>query len=145
MVTLRQARSADYRQLFELYEELNPLDPAPDTREWLIFEKILNNDDLILFVAESTNQLLATCYLNIIPNLTRGGYPYALIENVVTRASHRHQGIGKQLLLYAQAHAWSRDCYKIMLLTGSEDESTHAFYLACGFSGDMKHGYIIRR
>jgi hypothetical protein len=39
--------------------------------------------------------VVATCTLIIIPNLTRGGASYALIENVVTDARHWKRGYGK--------------------------------------------------
>lgn len=145
MTLIRPAHPGDYTQLFALYRELNPEDPTPDEGAQRVFERILESPDLVIFVAESNKTLLATCYLNIVPNLTRGAQPYALIENVVTRATHRGQGLGKQLLRHAQEYAWSRGCYKVMLLTGSEEASTHGFYRACGFSGGIKHGYIIRR
>jgi GNAT superfamily N-acetyltransferase len=50
--------------------------------------------------------VVATCTLIIIPNLTRGGVPYALIENVVTDARHRRRGYGKLILEAAMAAAW---------------------------------------
>ncbi|MBA2779320.1 GNAT family N-acetyltransferase [Billgrantia kenyensis] len=143
MADNRLAHLGDYEQLFTLYRELNPEDPIPDERTRCAFERILESPGLVIFVAESNRTLLATCYLNIVPNLTRGAQPYALIENVVTRATHRGQGLGKRLIRHVQEYAWSRGCYKIMLLTGSEEPATHAFYRACGFSGDSKHGYII--
>ncbi|PMR74332.1 GNAT family N-acetyltransferase [Billgrantia endophytica] len=143
-VTIREAQAADYEPLCDLLRELNPDDPAPDAHTLDAFERITGHTDLTLLVVEAGGQLLATCYLNVISNLTRGGRPYALIENVVTRASHRNQGIGKRLLNHALEHAWSRGCYKVMLLTGSEEATTHAFYRACGFSGDAKQGYVIR-
>lgn len=30
--------------------------------------------------------------------------------------------------------AWEEGCYKAMLMTGSRNPATHAFYEACGFS-----------
>ena len=40
--------------------------------------------------------------------------------------------------------AWKEGCYKAMLQTGSKQESTHAFYRACGFRADEKTGYVAR-
>jgi GNAT superfamily N-acetyltransferase len=40
-----------------------------------------------------------------VPNLTRGGSPYALIENVVTHHDFRKRGFGKQILNFALAAA----------------------------------------
>jgi hypothetical protein len=35
-------------------------------------------------------------------------------------------------------------CYKVMLMTGSRRESTHAFYRACGFDPGEKTAYVIK-
>lgn len=80
----------------------------------------------------------------MIPNLTRGGKPYALIENVVTHANHRGAGFGRMALNAAVERAWEADCYKVMLMTGSKQPSTLAFYKAAGFE-QSKTGFQVRR
>ena len=67
------------------------------------------------------------------------------IENVVTDEARRGQGFGKQVLQAAIEAAWEAGCYKVMLMTGSNEDSTHAFYARCGFSGDDKHAYVAWR
>jgi len=37
----------------------------------------------VLFVLEQAGAVVATTYLNVIPNLTRAARPYAVVENVV--------------------------------------------------------------
>jgi len=76
--------------------------------------------------------------------LTRGGKPYALIENVVTRADFRNRGFGKLVLQAAMERVWEADCYKVMLMTGSKKPSTLSFYMAVGFE-QSKTGFQIRR
>ena len=80
----------------------------------------------------------------MIPNLTRSGSPYALIENVVTHMGHRTQGHGRHILHDATTAAWTAGCYKVMLMTGSTNPATHAFYRAAGFE-TTKTAYQIRR
>jgi GNAT superfamily N-acetyltransferase len=86
----------------------------------------------------------STCYLNLIPNISRGASPYGIIENVVTEETLRGQGFGKAIIGHALRFAWDRRCYKVMLQTGSKRHSTHNFYKACGFSGDDKFGFVAR-
>jgi GNAT superfamily N-acetyltransferase len=85
-----------------------------------------------------------SCTLIVIPTLTRGGKPYALIENVVTDARYRGRGYGTRLLQAAVQAAWSADCYKVMLLTGSKQPSTLKFYENAGFE-QTKTGFQMRR
>ena len=108
-------------------------------------QQIIGRDGLEIFVLESAGRIFSTCYLNVIPNLTRAAKPYAMIENVVTDRAARGQGFGKRVIRYAIEQAWAAGCYKVMLMTGSKEASTHAFYQACGFSGDEKQAYIVRR
>ncbi|WP_287190061.1 GNAT family N-acetyltransferase [Mesorhizobium sp.] len=90
------------------------------------------------------DQIVASCTLVVIPNLTRGGMSYALIENVVTAAFHRKRGFGRALLERAVSIAWEHGCYKVMLLTGSTEPATLAFYRGVGFEQN-KTGFQTRR
>ncbi len=93
---------------------------------------------------ELDGEVVATTYLNVIPNLTRSASPYAVIENVVVEESFRGTGVGKQIMAATLRAAWDGGFYKAMLMTGSRKPATHAFYRACGFSAEAKTGYVAR-
>ena len=93
---------------------------------------------------EEKGKIISTCYLNIVPNLTRNASPYAIIENVVTDEMFRKQGFGKMTIQFALDYAWKAGCYKVMLQTGSRKESTHEFYESCGFVAGEKFGFIAK-
>lgn len=76
---------------------------------------------------------VTSCTVVIVPNLTRGGTPYALIENVVAHADYRNRGFGKAILHAAVELAWAEGCYNAMLMTGSKEASTLGVYEAAGF------------
>jgi GNAT superfamily N-acetyltransferase len=102
----------------------------------------MSNPLLHYIVGELDNRIVSSCTLAIIPNLTRGARPYGLIENVVTHAEYRKQGFGTAVLQYALQLAWKANCYKVMLLTGSKEESTFRFYERAGFKQGIKTGFI---
>lgn len=141
----REAGPGDFDGVMRLYRQLHPGDPVvPDEAAAAVFEQILGNRGLHLFVVEVEGKVVATTYLNVIPNLTRSASPYAVIENVVVEESLRGKGLGKQVMAGTLAAAWDAGCYKAMLMTGSKRPSTHAFYRACGFLADDKTGYVAR-
>lgn len=84
-----------------------------------------------------------TCYINIIPNLTRRAAPYAVIEDVVTHPDFRRQGIGKALISHALKFAKTDGCYKVMLLTGG-DQDVLDFYKSCGMKSGVKTAFVER-
>lgn len=108
------------------------------------YAAILTHPGLTIFMALDEDVPVATASLVVIPNLTRGGRPYALIENVVSAPSHRGQGFGKAAVCHAIQAAWEAGCYKAMLLTGRQDPAIHQFYEACGFVQN-KTGFQVRR
>jgi GNAT superfamily N-acetyltransferase len=145
LVKVRTAEPGDIPQLIPLYRHLNPDDEdllAPQARDRLALLKRYPGSEI--FVGELDGLLVTTCTLVVIPNLTRGGAAYALIENVVTSAPHRKRGYGRAVLLEAIDAAWRADCYKVMLLTGTKDPATLKFYRDVGFAQD-KTGFQVRR
>jgi GNAT superfamily N-acetyltransferase len=143
--SIRAALPSDLEGLAALYPHLNPSD-EPVSRDLAASRldaiKQIPGSEVLLGLLD--DELVASCTLIVIPNLTRGGKPYALIENVVTDARYRGRGYGTRLLQAAVQAAWSADCYKVMLLTGSKQPSTLKFYENAGFE-QTKTGFQMRR
>lgn len=142
---IRRAEQDDLPALLALYRHLNADDPemAPDIAAER-FAEIVAQPGMTVLIGTAGETLAASVTLVVIPNLTRGGAPYALIENVVTHAEYRKRGRARALIADAFERAWSAGCYKVMLLTGSKNPATLRFYQGCGFKQD-KTGFQIRR
>lgn len=145
-LAIRPAGPADLPAVTELYRHLNPADPVPPAGEAeRVWRQLLNHPGLTVLVGTvPPDELVASCTVVVIPNLTRAGRPYALIENVVTHGAHRRRGHGRALLEAAVAAAWAAGCYKAMLMTGSTRPETLRFYANAGFE-QSKTGFQIRR
>lgn len=142
---VRAAEECDIPALLRLYAELAPEAPMLDAmRAAASWKALLRYDGSAIFLIEVAGEPVSTCTLVVIPNLTRGGAPYALVENVVTAASHRRSGLGSRVLDHAVSTAWQCGCYKVMLMTGSKRPETLAFYERCGFER-TKTGFERRR
>ena len=142
---IRPAAAADLAGLLSLYRALNPDDPPLDAAfAEARFAAMLSNPGMSVLVGVENAELVATVTLAVMPNLTRGGASYALIENVVTAAGYRRRGCGRRLIDTALERAWAAGCYKVMLLTGSYEAATLRFYESCGFLQN-KTGFQIRR
>jgi GNAT superfamily N-acetyltransferase len=143
---IRPARTGDLRSLLDLYRHLHPDEQEPDpSLAEAAWTSLLASGLTTVFLAELAGGLVASCTLAVIPNLTRGGRPYAVIENVVTHADHRRAGLGQAVLAAAVAAATAADCYKICLATGSQREETLRFYARAGFTRGGKTYFEIRR
>lgn len=142
---IEPASQSDIEQVLTLYEHLDiryercALDKAKKN-----FEQILLYQGSAILLGKIGDELVTSCVLVVVPNLTWGGRPYGLIENVVTDAGYRNRGFGKQVLAAALERAWAEDCYKVMLMTGSKDPATLTFYERLGFQ-QSKTGFEIRR
>ena len=143
-LTISAATEADLPGLLALYHHLTGDPPPPDAVSRLMFQRFHLYPGSAILLGHVAHTPVATCALVVIPNLTRGGAPYALIENVVTAPAHRNQGHGKALLHAATDRAWAAGCYKTMLLTGSTDPATLTFYTSAGFT-QTKTGFQMRR
>ena len=141
----RAAQPSDLEGLLALYQHLNPSDEKI-SRELAASRlgEISQLPGSAVMLGLLGEVLVASCTLIVIPNLTRGGKPYGLIENVVTHAGYRGRGYGTSILHAAAKAAWDAGCYKVMLMTGSKQPSTLKFYENAGFE-QTKTGFQMRR
>jgi GNAT superfamily N-acetyltransferase len=132
--------------MLDLYQHLNPNDPrVPEAMAATAWQAMLDSELIRLIVAEREGRLVSSCMLVIVPNITRGARSFGVIENVVTHAAHRGQGLGRAVLAAAVEAAWDADCYKVMLATGSRQGSTWRFYEGAGFTRATKTHFEVRR
>ena len=140
---IREAVQGDLSGLLELYTHLHD-NPMPELDNGLrrLWNGILSDQNHHILVGELMEKLVCSCVVIIVPNLTRGQRPYALIENVITHPNHRKKGYASKVLAAASKLAEDAGCYKIMLLTGAKEESTLHFYEQAGFNSRDKTAFI---
>lgn len=140
---IREACYGDFDGLMRLYTQLHD-NPVPERTPKLeeLWGVILNDKNHHIIVAEEDGIIAASCVCVIIPNLTHGQRPYALVENVVTDSAYRRRGLATGCLAYARETALRENCYKLMLLTGSKEEGTLDFYRKAGYNSVDKTGFI---
>lgn len=140
---VREANFDDLQGLLKLYTQLHDnLFPEVDHKLLRTWEKILDDENHHIIVAEENGKLLSSCVLVIVPNLTHFQRPYAIVENVVTDVLFRRRGLASACLDYAKQIAIQNKCYKMMLLTGSKKESTLSFYEQCGYNRNDKTAFV---
>ena len=140
---IREVGINDLDSIQELYLHLHETEKLPDSYELRsIWKKVIADENYHILVGEIDGKVISSVTLVVIPNLTRGAKPYALIENVVTHTDYRGKGYAKLLMQEASKIAEASGCYKIMLLTGSKKELTLRFYENCGFNCNDKTAFI---
>ena len=140
---VRLIKSNELEKLLELYTHLHEKE-VPEITENIktMWEQICNDNNHNIIVIEKDGKLVSSCVCVIIPNLTRGIRPYAFIENVVTHEDYRSKGYATKCLNFAREIAKQKNCYKMMLLTGSKNSSTIDFYKKAGYNCNDKTAFI---
>jgi len=140
---VREAIKKDLNELLNLYFFLHEKN-IPENSEHLenTWKTIIEDINHHIVVKEINGKIVSSCVCVIVPNLTRNIRPYALIENVVTNEGYRGKGYATECLNYAKEIAIKNNCYKMMLLTGTKNENTLAFYKSAGYNSDDKIAFI---
>lgn len=140
---VREAKRTDLNGILLLYTHLhdNPLPQSAENAEH-VWDQILKNPSCYVVVNETFGRIISSCTLVIVPNLTHGQRPYALVENMVTDASFYNQGFGSACLREAKRIAVQNNCYKIMLMTGSQKPETLRYYEKAGYSRNEKTAFL---
>ena len=140
---IREASNKDLEEILQLYLYLHETSIPKDSEQLRnTWGSIINDSNHHLIVCEEEGRIVASCVCVIIPNLTRNVRPYAFVENVVTHGAYRKKGYATACLNYAKRIAEENNCYKIMLLTGSKEESILNFYRNAGYNSSDKTAFI---
>ena len=140
---LREAVQEDLFELLNLYLSLHEKEiPEDSLHLQQVWSEMISDQRHHVIVKEVEGRIVSSCICVIIPNLTRGVRPYALIENVVTREEDRGKGYASACLEYAKQIAKEGNCYKMMLLIGFKNASAQNFYKRAGYNSEDKTAYI---
>jgi len=130
--------------LLELYKQLDPNDDIINEFTAKNIWSNIENQNIKYFVAKENEKIVVSCYICIIPNLTRGGKSIGFIENVITDMEYRGRGIGKKIMEMAIKYAKDNNCYKAVLQSGNKRIAAHQLYEKLGFNGESKKAYELR-
>ncbi len=140
----RELTPLELDDLLELYRHMHARDePLPD-RETVqsVWREIQKNPCCYCFGTFAYGALVSSCTMTVVPNLSRGCRPYALVENVVTHADYRSRGHAQAVLRHALAVAFEKRCYKVMLLTSRKSEAVYHLYESVGFDRNAKQAFL---
>lgn len=140
---IREAYEKDLDSILTLYTQLHGnLFPEKSDKLNRLWSEILSDRNHHIIVCEEKEEIVSSCVCVIVPNLTHGQRHYALIENVITDERYRKKGYATACLDFAKEIAIREGCYKIMLMTGSKEESTLNFYKKAGYNDNDKTAFI---
>ena len=140
----RKLTEEDLLSLLELYKQLQPDDSLSSEKSKIVWQEIQNNPNIQYFGAVDDGKVVSTCYAVYIPNLTRNNRGICFIENVVTDEKYRNRGLASKVIDMAVAYAKEKDCYKVILQSGTARGEAHRFYESKGFDGNSKKAFDMR-
>lgn len=146
-MNIRIADTNDLEGILALYTQLHDHGrgnqiPRIDERVQDVWNRIQDDKEQSIIVGIEGGGIVSSCVLIVVPNLTHNQRPYALVENVVTDIKYRNRGYASAVLDVARGIAKKAGCYKIMLMTGSKEDSTLRFYEKAGYNSQDKTAFV---
>lgn len=138
-IVIRQAMVDDLPALLPLLSQLDRGGESPLLRDealelWRRIERVPR---YTVHIAELFGAAVGTFSIMIMPSLSHGGVPGAIVESVVVDKNCRRRGVGKAMMERAIRIAEDEGCYKIALSSGASRGEAHEFYESLGF---RRHG-----
>lgn len=108
-----------------------PLDTYEHSDLYLTLEKIISDEDSVVFVAEASHQLVGFVEVYIRqdePNPLKVSYRYGHLQSLMVKESFRRQGVGTRLLEAAQQWTREKGATEIRLDTWEFEAGPLLFY-----------------
>ena len=144
---IREAREQDLPRLRELLYQLSQLghDPEGETRTHIAEERaallsLQSDPRCTCFVLEVDVRVAATLTIYVLPNLSYGGRPFYLVDNLVVDEALRSGGYGRLLMERAEIVARAAGCFKLSLTSNRQREDAHRFHERIGYTA-THHGF----
>jgi ribosomal protein S18 acetylase RimI-like enzyme len=145
-INLRKATIDDYKNLFELFDEIDTLhrDNLPHrfqkadgpAREQDYYSELIDNENDGLFVAESDNELVGFAHVIV---KDAPAFPilvprrYAILDSIVVKQGFQNRGIGRMLMDKMHEWAIARGATSIELNVYEFNETAISFYEGLGY------------
>jgi GNAT superfamily N-acetyltransferase len=114
------------------YPVMRELRPHLEEAEFLPLVRKLENAGYRLAFVQQPEGVVAVAGFWIRENLAWGRFLY--VDDLVTFASHRSQGIGSRLLTWLREYAAQEGCRQLHLDSGTQRKDAHRFYDREGMS-----------
>jgi len=144
---MREATEADLPRLVELLFQLSQegeiaeREPhSPTAVELEALKTLQSSPASSVLVMEVEGRVEGTVTLYVVQNISHGGRPFAIVENVIVDEQNRGLGFGRVLMDEAEARARAAGCYKIALTSNQKRDDAHRFYSRLGYR-QTHHGY----
>ena len=144
---IRLAADSDLPRLMELLFQLSALGELPEDRphtpgtvELSALQRLMADPQSSCYVLEANGRVEGTLTLYVLPNLSHGGRPFALVESVVVDERAQGSGYGRLLMERAEALVRAAGCYKIALTSNRKRDGAHRFYERLGYA-PSHHGF----
>ena len=114
------------------YPVMRELRPHLEEAEFLPLVRKLENAGYRLAFVQQPEGVVAVAGFWIRENLAWGRFLY--VDDLVTLASHRSQGIGSRFLAWLREYAAQEGCRQLHLDSGTQRKDAHRFYDREGMS-----------
>lgn len=136
---MRKANREDVRTILALLadDDLNRLEETSVTpRHMAAFDRIEQDNNQLLMVAELGGETVGCLQLTFIPGLSRHGMERCQIEGVRIARHLRGKKLGRQMLQWAIATCRERGCGLAQLLMDKRRLDAQRFYESFGFKAN---------
>ncbi|MBC8065191.1 MAG: GNAT family N-acetyltransferase [Chlorobia bacterium] len=126
---VRQATLDDAEAIIDLTRQLGY--QLPDQQILANLEEMLNDDRRVVLVLVIESQVVGWC--TVVADIAITEPPYALLSGMVVDEALRGNGLGRELLMAAEAWARDRGLARIRLRTNLVRAGAQAFYERGGY------------